>query len=257
MKFLIRAIGWERFSEEFEQRARRSSAPKAASRCRSIPTRRRSRRRPTGRARRRRRSPRRRRAPGARACAARASCRTSKPTLRVLDDDFLRWQATNVRPQKQAGYALVTATVPLGDFSGAADARRRRPGRSLRRRHRARDGRAESRRSAGCRRATSPALYARLAAAGLGLAGAGTIADVTSCPGAESCRLAVTQSRGLGALLERTSARASRSSSPLAPDLRHQDQRLPERLRPASHRRHRLPGQRAQGRRQAPCRSTS
>ena len=33
------------------------------------------------------------------------------------------------------------------------------------------------------------------------LAGAGTLADVTSCPGAESCRLAVTQSRGLGRLL--------------------------------------------------------
>jgi sulfite reductase (NADPH) hemoprotein beta-component len=42
----------------------------------------------------------------------------------------------------------------------------------------------------------------RLAAAGLGLAEAGTIADVTSCPGAETCRLAVTQSRGLGRLLE-------------------------------------------------------
>ena len=44
-------------------------------------------------------------------------------------------------------------------------------------------------------------LHTRLAAAGLGLAGANTVADVTSCPGAESCRLAVTQSRGLGALL--------------------------------------------------------
>ena len=33
-------------------------------------------------------------------------------------------------------------------------------------------------------------------------AGAGTIADVTSCPGAESCRLAVTQSRGLARLIE-------------------------------------------------------
>jgi sulfite reductase beta subunit-like hemoprotein len=30
---------------------------------------------------------------------------------------------------------------------------------------------------------------------------AGTIADVTSCPGAESCKLAVTQSRGLGKFL--------------------------------------------------------
>src|SRR5260370_3834980 len=45
-------------------------------------------------------------------------------------------------------------------------------------------------------------LYHRLAAAGLGLAEAETVADVTSCPGAESCRLAVTQSRGLGRVLE-------------------------------------------------------
>jgi sulfite reductase (NADPH) hemoprotein beta-component len=45
-------------------------------------------------------------------------------------------------------------------------------------------------------------LYGRLAAAGLGLSEASTIADVASCPGAESCRIAVTQSRGLGRLLE-------------------------------------------------------
>jgi sulfite reductase (NADPH) hemoprotein beta-component len=45
------------------------------------------------------------------------------------------------------------------------------------------------------------ALYTRLAAAGLAVAEAGTPANVTSCPGAESCRLAVTQSRGLGRLL--------------------------------------------------------
>jgi sulfite reductase (NADPH) hemoprotein beta-component len=46
-----------------------------------------------------------------------------------------------------------------------------------------------------------PELYRQLAAAGMGLPDAGTIADVTSCPGAESCKLAVTQSRGLGKLL--------------------------------------------------------
>jgi sulfite reductase (NADPH) hemoprotein beta-component len=45
-------------------------------------------------------------------------------------------------------------------------------------------------------------LYKRLAAAGLATAEASTIANVVSCPGAESCRLAVTQSRGLGRLLE-------------------------------------------------------
>jgi sulfite reductase (NADPH) hemoprotein beta-component len=45
-------------------------------------------------------------------------------------------------------------------------------------------------------------LYRRLSAASLGLAEAASAADVASCPGAESCRLAVTQSRGLGRLLE-------------------------------------------------------
>ena len=45
------------------------------------------------------------------------------------------------------------------------------------------------------------ALHRRLAAAGLALGGAGTLADVTSCPGAETCRLAVTQSRGLARVL--------------------------------------------------------
>ena len=100
------------------------------------------------------------------------------------------------------------------------------------------------------------ALYRRLAAAGLSRGGAGTLADVTSCPGAESCRLAVTQSRGLGRLLEDHLARAARSRRG-GPRPRHQDQRLPERLRPASHRGHRLPGQRAQGRRPRRRRSTS
>jgi len=46
------------------------------------------------------------------------------------------------------------------------------------------------------------ALHRGLAAAGLGRSGAGTAARVVSCPGAESCKLAVTQSRGLGRLHE-------------------------------------------------------
>jgi sulfite reductase (NADPH) hemoprotein beta-component len=43
--------------------------------------------------------------------------------------------------------------------------------------------------------------YQRLAAAGLAAPDALTLSDVVSCPGAESCRLAVTQSRGLGRVL--------------------------------------------------------
>ena len=132
--------------------------------------------------------------------------------------DLLRWRATNIRPQKQAGYALVTASIPLGDMSAEqmrvladlADAYgdatvRVTPEQDLSFRW--------------VKDADVDALYARLAAAGLGLAGAGTIVDVTSCPGAESCRLAVTQSRGLGSLLE-AHLRANPDTAALAPDLR-------------------------------------
>jgi sulfite reductase (NADPH) hemoprotein beta-component len=43
--------------------------------------------------------------------------------------------------------------------------------------------------------------YQRLAAAALSSPDALSMSDVVSCPGAESCRLAVTQSRGLGRVL--------------------------------------------------------
>ncbi|MBI1872479.1 MAG: nitrite/sulfite reductase [Acidobacteria bacterium] len=117
------------------------------------------------------------------------------------DASVAAWRRTNVRPQKQAGYSTVTATVPLGDLAGTQirvlselastfgdGSVRVTPEQDLLFRWvptlRVRD------------------LYARLASAGLGLAHASTIADVTSCPGAESCRIAVTQSRGLGRTLE-------------------------------------------------------
>src|SRR6478672_2008717 len=126
---------------------------------------------------------------------------TIVPVFLSSDEAYQRWRATNVRPQKQFGYVMATATVPLGDLTSEqmrvladlADAY-----------------------SDGSLRVTVDQnlvfrwvavsdvreLYRRLAAASLGLAEASTVADVTSCPGAESCRLAVTQSRGLGRLLE-------------------------------------------------------
>src|SRR5205823_1665534 len=45
--------------------------------------------------------------------------------------------------------------------------------------------------------ASLPALYAELEPLGLGSPGARTIYDVTSCPGADTCNLAVTKSREL------------------------------------------------------------
>lgn len=124
-----------------------------------------------------------------------------RPVRWVAGADTANWGRTNVRPQKQPGYVLVVATVPLGDLTAGqmrvlADLAEAYGDGSVRvtpeqdlvfRWVRERDVRE---------------LHRRLAAAGLGLTGAGTIADVTSCPGAESCRLAVTRSRGLGRLLE-------------------------------------------------------
>ena len=120
-----------------------------------------------------------------------------KPELTVLDGAILGWARTNVRPQRQDGYSVVTVTVPLGDLTSA----QLRVLADLARAY-----------GDGAARMTNdqnllfrwvptrlvPAFYRQLAAAGLGRGGAGTIADVTSCPGAEACRLAVTQSRGLG-----------------------------------------------------------
>ena len=123
------------------------------------------------------------------------------PLLNSRDEDYTRWRASNVHPQKQFGYVMAVATIPLGDMTSAqmrvvGDLAKTYGDGTVRvtmdqdlvfRWVKAGDVRQ---------------LHGRLAAAGLGLADAGTIADVTSCPGAESCRLAVTQSRGLGRLLE-------------------------------------------------------
>ncbi len=111
------------------------------------------------------------------------------------------WSRTNVRPARQAGYAIVTVTVPLGDLSAAQFAALAALARTYA------DGAVRVTRTQNVvlrwvRAADVPALYARLAAIGLGLAGADTPADVVSCPGAETCRLAVTHSRGLGRDLE-------------------------------------------------------
>jgi sulfite reductase (NADPH) hemoprotein beta-component len=126
---------------------------------------------------------------------------TIVPLLQAGDEAYARWRSTNVKPQKQFGYLMATVSVPLGDLT------------SMQMRVLGELARAYG---DGTVRVTPDQnllfrwvnacdvrqLYRRAAAAGLGLAEAGSVADVASCPGAESCRLAVTQSRGLGRVLE-------------------------------------------------------
>ncbi len=120
--------------------------------------------------------------------------------LRTSSAAFERFLRTNVRPQRQPGYSAITVNVVLGDFTGEQM-------RLL--------GELASAYGEGSVRMTVnqdlvlrwvrtsdlPEVHARLAAMGLGLPDADTVADVLSCPGAEACRLAVTQSRGLGKVL--------------------------------------------------------
>jgi sulfite reductase (NADPH) hemoprotein beta-component len=123
------------------------------------------------------------------------------PVLNSRDEDYSRWRASNVLAQKQFGYAIVEVTVPLGDMTSA----QMRVVGDLAKAYGDGTVRVTMDQNLVLRWVKSGdvrALYARLAAAGLGLADAGSVADVASCPGAESCRLAVTQSRGLGRLLE-------------------------------------------------------
>jgi len=121
-------------------------------------------------------------------------------TLAVRSDESARWLRTNVRPQKQDGYSIVTVTLPLGDFTGAqmrllADLALTYGDGAVRVTH------DQDLILRWVRTSDVRELHRRLQAGGLGLPDAGTLADVTSCPGAESCKLAVTQSRGLGRLL--------------------------------------------------------
>ncbi len=127
--------------------------------------------------------------------ALRALAHQSAPRLLVGHDRAARWRATNVQPQKQDGFVVATVVLPLGDVTSGqlralaeiADAFS--------------DG--EMRTTHGqnivlrwVRVDDVGALHERLAAIDLAATDPDSAADVTSCPGAESCKLAVTQSRG-------------------------------------------------------------
>jgi len=113
----------------------------------------------------------------------------------------LGWLVTNVRRQRQPGFAAVTVTLPLGDIT----ADQLRLVARLAQAHG--DGTVRVTASQNLILRWVPQretleLFRHLSAAGLGSDGAGTAADVVSCPGAETCPLAVTGSRGAAWLVE-------------------------------------------------------
>jgi sulfite reductase (ferredoxin) len=115
---------------------------------------------------------------------------------------WARWRATNVMPHQLPGYALVIIRLPLGDITASqlravADAARR-------------FSRDEVRTSAGqnlvlrdVEQGDLADLYDFLLPHGLAEAEALGIYDVVTCPGADTCNLGITSSRGLGRAISR------------------------------------------------------
>ena len=124
-------------------------------------------------------------------------------------DLFGGWVRTNVYEQRQAGYAVVTVALPLGDLT----ARQMRGLAAVARRYVGDTVRTTVEQNIALRwvsAADLPDLHRDLAALGLAEPGAGTIADITACPGTDTCKLGIASSRGLAAeLRERLHAPAS------------------------------------------------
>ena len=115
---------------------------------------------------------------------------------------FRAWHKTNVRAQRQDGYAVVTVKLPLGDITSdqmrsLADIAGEFTGDNVR---------LTVEQNIVLRWVAEgdlPQLHAALEAVDLAEPGAETIADLTSCPGTDTCKLGIASSRGLTAELSK------------------------------------------------------
>ncbi|HEU4402024.1 MAG TPA: nitrite/sulfite reductase [Candidatus Polarisedimenticolia bacterium] len=118
-------------------------------------------------------------------------------------DPFRAWAATNARPQRQKGYSMAFVTLPRGDITAAQlDAIA-----ALVERHgngTLRTTQDQNLLLRWVRTEDLPEIHRALAAIGLEQGEAGRLLDPTSCPGAESCKIAITGSRELVQAVKKT-----------------------------------------------------
>jgi sulfite reductase beta subunit-like hemoprotein len=113
------------------------------------------------------------------------------------EEGYERWRWTNVRPQKQDGFFSADVTIPMGNISVEQF-------RELARIMRmycggwARTNPQQNLVLRWIREAELPMVHRELKAIGFGDAEANLIADVVACPGADSCKLAITSSNQAG-----------------------------------------------------------
>ncbi|MEA2392115.1 MAG: hypothetical protein QOJ82_6 [Solirubrobacteraceae bacterium] len=115
-------------------------------------------------------------------------------------NEFERFLAANVRPQRQVGFSSVQLHVPRGDLSpeqlrALADLARRYSGGWVRTTVH------QNLLLRWVRDETVYEVWRALGELGLGAPGADEIDDVVSCPGTDSCKLGITSSMGLNAAI--------------------------------------------------------
>ena len=113
---------------------------------------------------------------------------------------FEEWTQTNVYDQRQPEFVAATISLPLGDLTSRqarqlADIMRKYVNDALR------TTVDQNFLLRWVHRQDLVSLYNDLHSATLALTGAGTITDVTSCPGTDTCKLGISSSRGLTAEL--------------------------------------------------------
>ena len=116
--------------------------------------------------------------------------------------EFQQWVETNVRPQKQEGYSVVTIALPLGDIT----ANQLRDLADIARRFTKETVRSTVEQNIVLRWISDSDLYElwqALQAARLADASAETILDIVTCPGTDTCKLGISSSRGLAAELRK------------------------------------------------------
>ncbi len=121
---------------------------------------------------------------------------------------FGRWLKTNTRLQKQAGYVTVTVALPLGDIT----ANQLRSLADIVRRFTKETVRTTVEQNFVIRwvsQSDLQELYNALHAVDLAEPGAGTILDIVSCPGTDTCKLGISSSRGLAGELRKRLAEKS------------------------------------------------
>jgi sulfite reductase (ferredoxin) len=111
-------------------------------------------------------------------------------------EGFEEWAATNIYRQRQPGFVVATVTLPLGD----ATSEQMRKLADITHRYAGDHARTTVEQNIVLRwvpENKTVDLYRELKAIGLGQAGAGSIVDVTACPGTDTCKLGIASSRGL------------------------------------------------------------